>query len=401
MSTPNLNIPDVTANEDQPEVRINQQTLFLEQAITEVISYGVTDSNAVTVTDEEFRRNVTFDFNDGSPVPTAQITVTVPVIQRGLFAVKNDTTQEILVTHTGQSDPAPTIPAGGLKILVTGGSNVRDSVGSGGGGSITVTRPNIGALVTKTDAVQPLLALTQAKVTFNNTEYDTGYLGTPLFINASDVFRVPAGVLKLRLHGGVRTDSVASVFLQFRKNNADFPGCAGLDTADTSGTEFVSITSPVIPVTTNDELQLDVLVDTAINVQNNTNFTYFSVEIVETDEDAFPVEQVGGFVPGTPNSNDLLGVKLSIRKFAMNDDFAGSLAWCAGAPSNDVVFDIQRDGVSIGSITFLGGSQVGTFATSGSGQEVFEVGERLTIHSPNSLFSINDVAAAFDAFLVS
>lgn len=132
----NLDLSQVTEAQDQKEVTVNLQAGELDAAITAVLNVTVTDTNAATLTSSQLRRSFLFNIVAGSPTPTAGITITVPAVSRGLFAVYNGTAQIVTVTITGQSVTAPTIASGSDSptLLTSDGTNVRLASSSGGGG---------------------------------------------------------------------------------------------------------------------------------------------------------------------------------------------------------------------------------------------------------------------------
>lgn len=66
--------------------------------------------------------------------------------------------------------------------------------------------------------------------------------------------------------------------------------------------------------------------------------------------------------------------------FAAN--FAGSQLYAAVAPTVERVYDIQKNGVSVGSITVAIGSNVGVFTSVGGAPVSFIAGDRLAVITP-------------------
>ena len=62
----------------------------------------VDDTNAVTLTAEAFRRHFLFEVEDDTTPPDDAITLTVPALKRGVFAVRNTTAHPVTVTISGQ-----------------------------------------------------------------------------------------------------------------------------------------------------------------------------------------------------------------------------------------------------------------------------------------------------------
>lgn len=148
----NLSLSQVTEAQNSKEVTINLQAGEIDAAITAVLGVTVTDTNAATLTSTQLRRSFLFNIIAGSPTPTAGITITVPAVSRGVFAVYNGTAQIVTVTITGQSVTPPTIASGSDSptLLTCDGTDVRlaSSAGGGGGGTSKLTFSSTGNAVT-------------------------------------------------------------------------------------------------------------------------------------------------------------------------------------------------------------------------------------------------------------
>lgn len=135
----NLNLSQVTASQNQKEVTINAQAGEIDAAITVKADFTITDTNARTLSSSEFRRNFLFHITDGAPAPNGDITLTVPAIARGVFAILNTTSFPVTVTIAGQSVTAPEVASGATtpSLLTCDGVNVRLASSAGGGGGST------------------------------------------------------------------------------------------------------------------------------------------------------------------------------------------------------------------------------------------------------------------------
>lgn len=187
----NLSLSQVTEAQDQKEVTINLQAGEVDAAITVKADFAVTDTNARTLSNTEFRRTFLFHITAGSPTPTAGITITVPAISRGCFAVFNATAQDVTVTISGQSVTAPVVATGSdnPSLLTCDGVNVRlASAGGGSGGSGDVVGPasavnnNIVLFDTNTGKlIKDSGRQVSSKVTFTSTGNVVGSLATTGF----------------------------------------------------------------------------------------------------------------------------------------------------------------------------------------------------------------------------
>lgn len=137
----NLDLTQLTSAQENKEVTINDQSGELDAALTVAVDIAVDNTNAITLTDAQFRENNTFHIVDDSPVPTAAITVTVPAISRGQFVVVNETSFAVTVEVSGQSVTSPIVSTGVSEtgtLLICDGVDCRSAGGGGGGASSTV-----------------------------------------------------------------------------------------------------------------------------------------------------------------------------------------------------------------------------------------------------------------------
>jgi hypothetical protein len=126
----NLALIQVIESQNDKEVTINDQAAQLDAALTEVLTIAVDDTNVHALTADQLRRHFFIVATEGSPAPTAGITVQVPAVRRGLFKLLNLTTQAVTIEVTGQSETAPEIAASENRMLSCDGSDVR-AVGTG------------------------------------------------------------------------------------------------------------------------------------------------------------------------------------------------------------------------------------------------------------------------------
>jgi hypothetical protein len=126
----NLGLSQIAAAQSAKYATSNTADGQIDAALTEVLSLEVDNANAATLTDEQFRRHFFVDIDPDTTPPNAAVTITVPAIKRGLFAVRNNIAQTVAVTVSGQSLTAPEIAACEAALLSCDGSDVR-AEGSG------------------------------------------------------------------------------------------------------------------------------------------------------------------------------------------------------------------------------------------------------------------------------
>lgn len=104
-------------------------------------------------------------------------------------------------------------------------------------------------------------------------------------------------------------------------------------------------------------------------------------------------EEIHFFQHGAPGASDDIWIKVFTSRTTVNDALLGSEAFAKGAPSGGaVVYDLRRNDIKIGDITFADGVATATFATEAAQQYVFEPGDYATIHSPANVQSMTDVS---------
>ena len=104
-------------------------------------------------------------------------------------------------------------------------------------------------------------------------------------------------------------------------------------------------------------------------------------------------EEISHFEIGTPAINTTIYQKVITRACALDDEFVGSEAFAGTAPSGgSVVFNVQKNGSTIGTITFASAATTATFATTGSVVETLAVGDRISIDTPGDLRTMADIS---------
>lgn len=92
---------------------------------------------------------------------------------------------------------------------------------------------------------------------------------------------------------------------------------------------------------------------------------------------------VHAFYPGIPGASaKVLRIPVA-RAVAFPDDFAGSYGMASVAATASAAFEVQKNGVSIGTITFAAAATTATFATSGASVSLV-AGDILSIIAPAS-----------------
>lgn len=120
-----------------------------------------------------------------------------------------------------------------------------------------------------------------------------------------------------------------------------------------------------------------------LGYRNTTSDEFYPVHLPSKWTAGSDPIQAAIFYPGVPGDSAIMvRVPFAIASdFA--DDFAGSYAKAKTAATAETVLDVQKNDVSIGSITFAASGTTGTFLTSG-GAASFAAGDILSIINQSS-----------------
>lgn len=125
-----------------------------------------------------------------------------------------------------------------------------------------------------------------------------------------------------------------------------------------------------------------------------------SFAIMATAEDPYSAapsrDIVSNYISGTPAANDLIYEEIMESPVGLFEDFAGSYFHNGTNPSATTDFDVQVDGVSIGTCSVSSGG-VATFTTSATDLTI-DTGSYFSIVAPANLNSIADLAFTFRGF---
>jgi hypothetical protein len=95
------------------------------------------------------------------------------------------------------------------------------------------------------------------------------------------------------------------------------------------------------------------------------------------------VYDYSAYDPGTPLASLPFIQIITARNFSVLQNADGSAIKARVAPGADIVFDLQKNGVSFGSMTILNGQATGTFTV--AAQVDFAAGDELTVMNPSNL----------------
>jgi hypothetical protein len=125
------------------------------------------------------------------------------------------------------------------------------------------------------------------------------------------------------------------------------------------------------------------------NINPDTGLPFFPDSIfsdmLEEIDQSLNSYDIGAFFYRQLIGEDVAGVMFGtmiVRNVTFADDFAGSFSEAQTGALNERIFNIQKNDITVGTLTYPSGGQTnGVLATSG-GSVQFLVGDKLTIVSP-------------------
>jgi hypothetical protein len=107
-----------------------------------------------------------------------------------------------------------------------------------------------------------------------------------------------------------------------------------------------------------------------------------------------PPYDIGVYFQGQPEAGATLLQFVASRAFTLPADLTGSQGYAGTAPTAQADLDIQKNGASIGTITFAAAANTATFAF--ASEITFAAGDRLTVLAPGSQdASLADISITF------
>jgi hypothetical protein len=355
MSSPNLAISHVAAAQAQKEVTINSAVDLLDRAVTEVltIDFGPGD---VTLTATQYRQHRVFR----AAGPAVARTLTLPQIRREV-AIDNAAGTATLTVARGTGSVV--VPAGAALTVYTDGTvnGIRPIGGVGGGdpGGVfgRVMLPFHGALAVKT-ATQAIAATTDTLISYDATAYDTrGFWSA----GAPTRLTVPAGITRVIVSASTRiTGGAGNYQTRFIRNGAEVNGitCQSMASGFTSG--HINMSSAVLSVSAGDWFEILAFSSVARTIDSGAR-TWMAIAVVETADAAEPPADWPFRREGTPGASEVLLRAVLARRTRLAVDFALSRGHAGIAATAQTDFDVQRNGLSIGTVRFPAGSATATW----------------------------------------
>ncbi|RQP08924.1 MAG: hypothetical protein EAS51_13270 [Microbacteriaceae bacterium] len=252
--------------------------------------------------------------------------------------------------------------------------------------------PFRGALVRRSAAFTASFPLFYA---WDAIAYDTdGFFS----VAQSSRFTIPPGVKKVRLaaQSVLGSNAVASGFYySIQKNGGGFDYAPILNIRQNNsgyGDNRAFLVSPVIEVEPGDYFEL------RVNSGNSASATvtvpadagaWFGIEVVEADDVVSLPYDSKVLALGAVAASSVVDLDVAPRAYRLAENAAGSQFYADTAPSASTAFDVQKNGVSIGTLTFGSGSNTGAFV---GAQVDFAPGDVRKIIAPSASNGIADLA---------
>lgn len=359
MSTNPLNLPLLLADQTSKHVTHNDAILKLSQAFANTVDISLSAGNVV-VTTAQAQTNYVLNATGASVART----LTIPAVDR-ILLVKSSAANagNVTVDMTGGTGTVVLTP-GAVAIIIATSSPA------------TVT----GFFLSQSASVSTFLDLSDGPASYAASgtflvRVNAGATGLE-FVDAATVVGTPTLALDDLTDTNVPTPSDANV-LSWSTTLSKWVAVSigsivgSVTEAPNDGTAYVRqseawTATVVVPA----------LGTAGQSLRVNTGATaleYFTPPVAAYD--------VGMWIAGAPTNGEEIARIVVPRACSFADDFAGSYAVAEVAATGSSVFDVQKNGASVGSITFAAAGTTGTFATTG-GATTFAAGDTIKIIAP-------------------
>lgn len=213
MASPNLNITEVTANQTQKEVTINEAVAALDNAGNSSIDKSMTAGD-VTLTSAELRGYVRFNATGTPGVPRI---LNVPASIKRLFGVTNNSDDVVTVQVTGGAGEVIALAVGAATLCYSDGADLIPLGGGAGAGSPIDFGFYIGGGATDEDRTWTFLCVRD--------------------------FEIPAGMTDSQGYCAVQQTSGSDIDITVEKNGAGVGLVTFPDSTSTSTFTMASATS--------------------------------------------------------------------------------------------------------------------------------------------------------------
>jgi hypothetical protein len=230
-------------------------------------------------------------------------------------------------------------------------------------------------------AAQSVADATEAAVSWDTEDRDTDAFWAS---GSGSRLTVPDGVTKVTLRAALDWGSSATGQREVRikKNGALIYTKA--DNPASSGSTTQHFVTPVLDVASGDYFEVFAYQDSgsAVDVLA-TDDSYFALDVVETADAAAPPFDLGVFISGLPGGLEMVYQFVATRPLDFPAGLTDSQGYAATAPADATKeFDVQKNGSSVGTVSFAQSSQTATFTAASAFS--LAAGDRLSIIAPAS-----------------
>jgi hypothetical protein len=202
-------------------------------------------------------------------------------------------------------------------------------------------------------------------------------------------FTIPSGVTKVRLRTRIEMGAEASdagIFLGFRKNGSTFDLSGDINWVRSTGgfnNNIAYAESSVLEVTSGDYFEVRVNPDGFTQDDILQGESYFELEVLETSDAEAPPYEFKSFTQGLPGASELVYQEVIARPVTLPSGLTDSQGYAGTAPADGAKdFDVQKNGSSVGTVSFANGSNTATFTMASATQ--FAAGDRLALVAPGT-----------------
>lgn len=386
----NLDLPQVAASQDSKEITINNATGGIDAAFTELLSVDLSSADQV-LSDANFRSAYKFTATGN----TVSRNLTVPAIKRP-FVVDNAAGTATLNVVRGSTTIAIAAGENG-QFYTDGTTNGLIQIGGGGaGGGISgvgieddgveilsaATRINFaGAGVVTTDG-----GSNEATVTIAGGGGGIDLAGFKEPVRAATT---AAGTLATSFEDGDTLDGITlstgdRILIKDQAAGAEngiyTVNASGAPTRSTNFDEDAEVPPGLIVSvadgSTNGDTVWVLTTDGTITVGTTALVFEEIASVVSTPYD------VGSFFPGVPGSSELLLRFVFSRAVVFPAGLTNSQGFLGVAATASTAIDIQKNGASVGTMTFAAAGTTATFTF--STETTFLSGDRLELVAPGT-----------------
>ncbi len=281
MASPNLAIPALASNSDQPEVVVNAAVDKLDESENDSIAFTITGNTIAT--SAEATENIILILNG---TPATAFDFTVPNAKRK-FSVENNSGKTATIKAAGSGVSSP-LTSGKRRLYWTDGTDIKplapehDVTGGGGGGGGSVTGVASRGALAKLSTGESISNALNTAIPWDSTDHDTDSIwssGSPTRLTViADVTRVR---LQVGIDWAVNSSGIRQIFI--RKNGGALPSEASdARGAASAGSTIAAISTPVLEVVAGDYFEAVVHQTSggALDV-DATASSFFSMQIVE------------------------------------------------------------------------------------------------------------------------